>query len=456
MLKTSLRGYQAEGVRRAMEHDGFGLTSEQRTGKTLMSLAIIDLRKPDLVLIITTKKGVDEWNRQIGHHLEVDWPCEIIVSNYEAYSHSSDNRRRTKRRLKAAYEEGFSTFVVCDEAHRIKKRGTRQSRFVRGLADHATYRLALTGTPIAQGLQDAWALFDFLQPGALEHTWAEFSARYLKLGGFRVEDRANPGRTKGTKVVGYRNVKRFDRIFQKYTYRQTFTEARKKEGLGVPKIYRRKHYLQLNPESRRIYSELEEELETFVQDRVISTPIVLTLVMKLQQVTGGYLLDREWNEEDPLVIRIGQEKLEKLNLLLNDIDGKVVICARFRHELDVIEELVSKRGLTYKRIAGGTTFDGKFDTDVIVLQIQSGIAIDLSVSNTYIFYSWDFSYINYEQSRFRVLSFDTKQVNYHYLVAKGTVDEDILESLSKKKDLATLVCDRYRRRHETEQATRGN
>ena len=82
---------------------------------------------------------------------------------------------------------------------------------------------------------------------------------------------------------------------------------------------------------------------------------------------------------------------------------------------------------------------------MIILQVQSGEAIDLSAANTYIYYSWNESLINYEQARFRVQAFDTEQVNYWYLMARDTVDEIKFEAVVKKKDLATLVCDHYRR-----------
>ena len=99
---------------------------------------------------------------------------------------------------------------------------------------------------------------------------------------------------------------------------------------------------------------------------------------------------------------------------------------------------------SWKTISGRSEFDGQFDVDVIILQIQSGEAIDLSAANTYIFYSWNHSLINFEQARFRVQAFDTGQVNYLFLIAEGTVDEDLYTAVVRKKNVSTLVCDRYR------------
>ena len=119
--------------------------------------------------------------------------------------------------------------------------------------------------------------------------------------------------------------------------------------------------------------------------------------------------------------------------------------AHLDQELGVV--VVERQGFTHKTIAGGEKYDNNFDTDIILLQIQSGVAIDLSMSNTYIYYSWDFSHINHEQSKFRVMAFDSDRVNYYYLMAMGTVDEDIYEAVTRKRNLAKLVCDRHRRKN---------
>ena len=50
MIKTELRNYQQEAVEAAQGFDGFALFTEQRTGKTLVSLTLVDQKKPDILL----------------------------------------------------------------------------------------------------------------------------------------------------------------------------------------------------------------------------------------------------------------------------------------------------------------------------------------------------------------------------------------------------------------------
>lgn len=443
MILTSLRLYQESAVSRAILHDGFGLFGEQRTGKTLTSLAVVDHRKPDILLVVCPLKAVLEWQQQIERHLKFDWECQVEVIHYEACCSEKTKRAKFRRRVRNwVQKEKKTVFCICDEAHRIKKRGSFQSRVMRGLGRLVTWRLALTGTPIAQSIKDAWAIFDYMMPGVFGEL-DDFEDRYIKYGGY-----------KNKKIKEYKNQKHFNKIFHRYSDRKTLDEARRAEGKLPVKVKRRKIFVELTRTSRRAYEELEQELETVVNQKKISTPLVLTLTGKLQQLAGGYLIHdtrtpgcRTRHRE---IVPVGEEKTKALAELLFKFcpeDSKLVICARYRHELEVIGLILESQNFTYKFIAGGEKYDNKFDTDAIVLQIQSGIAIDLSLSNTYIFYSWDFSYINHEQSKFRVRSFDTDQVNYYYLIAEDTVDEDIYESLRRKKDLAQMICDKYRRKH---------
>ena len=451
MLKTTLRGYQSEAVRKALRYSGFALFPEQRTGKCLVSLAIADHVKPDIIFIVCPKKALRVWSSEFSKHLDLDWDCYVRYVHFEASAKEAVDRRRYYKLATKWQKQGRSIMVIVDEAHRCKKRGTRNSRFIRTLGKRASHRLALTGTPIAQGHKDAWPIYDFIQPGVFGK-WEDFENRFLM-----IESKEN--RSTGAiykRIVGVQNEEEFNEIFHKYSYRITLGEARKAEGLMPAKIRHRKIKFQLKKQSWIHYDELSLDLETMIRGRVVSTPLVLTLAMKLQQIAGGYLIQDErvpgQRKKKRTVHRIGEEKLAVLLRALRTPElakkDHLVICCRFKHEIARISQLLTEEGVTSKIISGKHEYDGQFDVRVVILQIQGAEAIDLSLSNTYIFYSWNHSLINYEQARFRVQAFDTLQVNYWYLIAEDTVDEDMYLAVVKKKNLATLVCDRYRRKNE--------
>ena len=419
MIKTALRPYQLEAVEKAKPFDGFALFMEQRTGKTLTALALVDFHRPPQLLIICPKRALKVWASELRKHLDADWDMDVLLVNYEQIIDPKRRKALRQHCMKA------DTFTIVDESHRIKRRGSKQSRACRTLGAVSSWRLALTGTPIAQGLHDAWAQFDFLDP-LIFGNWASFEGQYCLKGGF-----------KGRQIIGYRNQPRFERLFHKYSYRKTLKEVQERPVM-IRRIVRQ---VQLEPDALQAYQDLERDLITTVRQRTIETPLVITLVMKLQQITGGFLID-----EDGDALPIGTEKLEELEKVLTATPGRVVICCRFRHELEAIANLLNRLGKSHFTIAGGTEWDGTFETDAALLQVQSGVAIDLSSADLIVFYSWDYSYINYEQTRFRVLSYQRTRVTYVYLMAEDTIDQQIYEAVTRKKNLATLVCDHYRRR----------
>src|SRR5690606_40507975 len=122
---------------------------------------------------------------------------------------------------------------------------------------------------------------------------------------------------------------------------------------------------------------------------------------------------------------------------------RYVVVARYVHEIRAIRRLIERLGRTTQVIAGGTTFSGQLDADVGILQIASGSAIDLAAADSISFFSWDYSYINLDQTKFRVLSFDTDRVTYYWLMVRKSIDETIYKPGTSIENLATLLLDRH-------------
>lgn len=469
MIKKQLRPYQIETVQRWKSRlaDGLGLFHEQRVGKTLPALAIADVERPQRLLIVTTKKGIKVWHKEIDESWDFsDWilstqdftqqQCDYQVINY---SQVVDKRRfnRLKRWLKGAE----SSMMIVDEAHHIKRRGSKWSRRCRALGRYATYRLALTGTPIAQGIWDAWAIFDFLDPSifgkwAITRTTPREGTRPLieVTGGFQHRFLIMDPRW-STKPIGTQNENDFYELFHRHSVRKTLAEVKREAGHKATRIRRSILKAQLSEIERDHYLGLEEDLYTVVHQKRIETPLVITLSMKLQQICGGFIIDEEKNAH-LLDTENGSSKLALLRQTLRTLDRKIkpLIVCRFIHELEQIDRLLREEGRSQvKRIQGGIDFDPTqaITEDAIVLQIQSGEAVDLSVSDTIIFYSLNFSHIDHEQTRFRIRQYFSSKVRYIYLAMEDTIDELILEAVQRKKRLSEVVCDHYRRPIMTEE-----
>lgn len=454
MIRTELRPYQEEARDAAIQHRGFALFPEQRTGKCLISLAIVDHHKPDVLLIVAPKKAILTWETEIDLHLEVDWDCEIYMLTYGEPVKNLKLRQQWYKYSKELVEHGGTFMMIADEAHMIKKPGTAQSRVVRTLGKRSTWNLALTGTPFDKGYEQLWAVFDFINNKQIFGTYDTFKDRYC------VYEQRSGKVKKWLELVGYQNTEEIDAAIEDYTYRVTFNEARKAMGGKPVRIHRKKEMFKLDKKSQELYDELEAELEVTIDDFeegqvTVEADLPITLIQKLQQVCGGFLLHQMripgQKKRRRIVAKIGNEKLDLLMNVCSGIpDEKVVICCRYRHEIKAIRELFDEFQWTYKEVSGSSEWDGVFDTDFVILQVRSGLGFDLSEAATIVFFSWDHSYITFEQSRFRVMNMKTTtKVKYIFLIAEGTIEEEYYEAISRKKDFAGLVLDRRDRQRET-------
>lgn len=434
-LLVSLRDDQTEAVEKAISFDGFGLFMEQRTGKTRTSLAIVAKRHPADLLIVCPKKVIPVWASAIDECLPDYHGIRIRVINFESVW-------RDRKELAAWMENSPRSMMIIDESHRIKKKGSRQSKACRVIAwkrsksyrkvARATYRLALSGTPLAQGLEDAWAQFDFIDPSVFG-TWENFESRYIRMGGY-----FNRQHKKHMEIVGYQNQDEFEEKFHGQSFRTTMQEIRKTPQL----IQRVRVKERLTTVAQVVYDELEAKMEAEVKKKRVSVSIVISLIAKLQQICGGFIKTDEGEE-----IRVhGQKRLMVSKILSKHVNEKVVICAKFLWEIDYIERLVKRLNLTYTVIKGGTQFKGELQTEVAIIQIQSGIGIDLGNADVMVFYSWDYSFINHGQAKARISNFTKRKLLYYYLIMEGTVDEHIYQVVTKKKKLVDVVCDHYRRK----------
>ena len=94
------------------------------------------------------------------------------IPNYDVVITSYALVRRDINKLK---EYNFR-YVILDESQNIKNAMSQTAQAVKKL--QASHKLALSGTPIENKLEELWSVFDFLMPGFL-FNMAEFNARYV-------------------------------------------------------------------------------------------------------------------------------------------------------------------------------------------------------------------------------------------------------------------------------------
>lgn len=428
---------------------------EQGTGKTLVALAVLGRRflagEIKRVLIVAPAAVVPVWTREFEDYADYPfvvkslegptkerikqlaiWPCgdalQVAVLNYEA-----------TWRMEDSLKLWGADCVVCDESQRIKTPSSAQSKCLHRLGKLAKYRMILTGTPVTQGPMDFFSQYKFLDPGIFGNSYTSFKARYAIMGGFEHRQ-----------VVGYRNLPELINKAHSVAFRVT-----KAEALDLPEMVDQSLYCELEPKAGKIYRDLlMESVAELENEKILTAANVLSRLLRLSQLTGGFIGDGEGGTQ-----KVSVSKLNLLALSLHDLlsqGKKVVIFARFTAEITAIRQLLEDQGVDYAYIAGEVKQEKRgpeverFQEDrecrVFIAQTRTaGLGITLTAADTAIFYSLDYSFGDYDQARCRIHRIGQKnKCTYIHLLAKHTVDSKILRALKEKRTIAGDVVDNWR------------
>jgi len=433
--------------------DQSALLMEQGTGKTLSAIAVAGYRfqqkQVKRLLVVCPLSVISVWHNEFFKH--ANFPYRMVD-----LSKKDDNVRANllsvgpSDRLWVAvinYESVWRCpellmkwnpdMVIADESQKIKNAHAKQSKALHSF-NTVKYRMILSGTPVTQNPLDIWSQYKFLNPDIFGKRFRKFRDQYATMGGYG-----------GYEIIGYKHLDELANKAHSIAFRIT-----KAEALDLPPTVDQSIEVELSAETRAVYNQMEKNfLIELENDKTITAPIVLTKLLRLQQLTGGFVPD-----DDKVIHMYDSAKLEALKELLDDLphQKKVVIFARFVPEVKAIEKLVEK--LKRKSVSlygevkdrGGLieSFQNDPTVTIFIAQIQTGgLGITLTAADTVIFYSTTFSFADYDQAKARVHRIgQSRSVTYIHLVTKNTVDEDVLDSLRTKGDMADLVMNRMRKR----------
>ena len=436
--------------------DNSALLMEQGTGKTLVAIAVAGDRylKGEIrrLLVVCPSSVLYEWKRQFEELAGFPYVLHILEGSireraeFLRQTHSQDveglfvvavNYEATWR-LEEELKDWKPDMIILDESQKIKRFQAQQTKACIRIGRHARYRMILTGTPVTQSPLDYFTQYQFLDDRIFGRSFRQFRDRYAIMGGYG-----------GYQVIDYKNLEELAEKVGQIAFR-----VRKDECLDLPDTLDQFRYVQLEPEAGALYDEMSEKaIIRFSEEEQVTAPIVLTELLRLQQITGGFLPVGDG------VRQVSKAKLEALRDVLEDLKdaGKqVVIFARFRPEIEAIAKVAGELGLTAFTLTGETSTEDRgrgirgFQEgriQVFVAQIATGgLGITLTAADTAIFYSADFSLANYDQAKARLHRIGQKRpVTYIHLVVKDSIDEEVIRRLAKKQDLARLVVDELRK-----------
>lgn len=352
---------------------------------------------------------------------------QIAVINYESCW-----------RLESEIAKWKPDMIVCDESSKIKNPQAKQSKALHRLGKLTQYNMILTGTPITNNPLDFYSQYRFLDESIFGASFYSFRARYAIIGGYG-----------NHQIIGYRNMAELVEKAHSVAFR-----VRLEEAVDLPPYIDETRLVTLEPKAKAIYDAIDKESYAELITGEVTTRNVLTRLLRLSQCTGGFIRPDTDND----VQMISKAKLDALEDILDECEEqnkKAVVFVRFIPEIQAIERLLRSKKTTYSIIHGGIADRAeqveRFQTDpnckVFVGQLQTtGMGLTLTAASVAIYYSLDYSYANYQQSRARIHRIgQTKKTLYIHIVAKNTVDGKIMEALRQKGDIAKLLVDEWRK-----------
>jgi SNF2 family DNA or RNA helicase len=467
--KTKPYAHQAKAFFLSRDKLAYALFMEMGTGKTKVSLditAYLYMQGEVTSVLITAPNGVHtQWIlEQIPAHL----PDSV---KYKAFDYTSNLTAERKRALQEVlnYKEGLRILAVniealsgekglafikdflqsdpdnlwiIDESVLIKNPSSSRTKNCLKLAPLAKYKRILSGAPVTKGIEDLYTQFRFLDPDILGHnSFYTFRNRYCVMGGWE-----------NKKVIDYMNVEELSKKIEAWSFR-----VRKSDCLDLPeKVYITKP-VQLTDEQIKLYRELcKEYLAKLSENDHLTVLNGASLIMRLQQLVCGFLPNSEGTHVYHVVPFEKHPRLKAVEDILDLVEGKVIIWARFSHDIYNLQKLLKVLGVscvTYHgetpqvdRAAAVNNFRREDELSPRVFignPAAAGTGLNLAVANTVIYYSNDFNASTRWQSEDRTHRIGmTGSCTYIDLISPHTVDEKILYALKNKKSVSDMIIDR--------------
>jgi hypothetical protein len=440
-----LRGYQKEGLGwlHFLQEFRFGgcLADDMGLGKTVQVLALLAHRaahRPDGVprpsLVVVPKSLVHNWKEEAAR----------FAPDLRVYAHHGVDRVKkvkawekfdlvlttygTLRRDAALFAKGKFDYGILDESQTVKNASTEQAKAVRLL--RTEHRLAMSGTPIENHLGELWSLFDFLNPGMLGNAAV-----------FRNLTSTGIGPNGESRELLSRGLRPF-------ILRRTKSQVAK----DLPEKTEQTVYCDLEKEQRKTYDELRDFYRASLAGKIAEMGwskakiVVLEALLRLRQAAcHPGLIDKKRASES-------SAKLDVLMPQLTETIGdghKVLVFSQFTSFLSIVQKRLDRQGIAYEYLDGKTRdrasrverFQNDPSCTLFLISLKAGgVGLNLTAAD-YVFLLdpwWNPAVEAQAIDRAHRIG-QGKPVFAYRLIARGTVEEKVLELQKTKRELADAI-----------------
>lgn len=446
-IQSTLRPYQKEGIAwlhdRTTNEGAALLADDMGLGKTLQTLSLIHLIKsptlPTLVVCPTSllgnwqaecQKFFPQLNTLILHgpkrkkYFNIANTADIIITSYALIARDLEFYSKTELQT-----------LVIDEASLIRNPDTQAAKALKKIT--ATHRIALTGTPVENAIQDLWSLFHFLLPNYLG-TRKEFQQNYQQPLSSSTPDPAI--------------MKRLRMRVEPFMLRRTKTKV----ATDLPPKIHQTIYCEPTSSQKNTYQQLLKQGIQKTENTNANQPgqahlQILTVLLRLRQAaTDLRLLDPDMDiSADEASSKI--TRLLELLIAAKQGNHRVLIFSQFTSMLSLIKSALINANITFAYLDGTTKdrskevekFQSPNGPDTFLISLKAGgYGLNLTAADTVIHVDpWWNPAVEAQATDRAYRIGQTKPTTVYKLVTTGTVEEKILKLQETKQGLinATLA-----------------
>ncbi len=420
--------------------------SDPGTGKTLVQLALIKHRILEhgvKKILIVCPLGIIEpvWAREIVKFIEnfplpihplnvsVDKACELLEKDLDGVY--IINYEKTWRMQDWLTDFAWD-FVIFDESSRLKTYNAKQTQTCTAIAKGVRFKSIMTGTPAPNTFLELFSQIRIIDDRLFGNSFYAYKAKYFEPSQFNEFDWTI---RRGADA----EIKRLSQVFG--------MAWKKEQCLDLPKLTVQRLDYELSDEQKKAYKTMAEEMVATLNAEEYQASVVLTKILRLSQITSGFIQE---TEGEALQFFKVNPKLNLLMEVLSDIpkERKVIIWAVYHADMENLKGKLGEAAVTYYGAMNAREKNlalDKFinDPDIryfIAHPKSAGMGLNLTVANYSVFYSKDYSFEAYAQSRerFNRPGQELAMTEYH-LVAPGTVDVLLLDALKTKQKINDFI-----------------
>ncbi len=437
-LQAELRDYQIEGFQwlARLAHWGVGgcLADDMGLGKTLQALAVILTRAPDgATLIVAPTSVCANWISeaekfaptlnpiQFGSGdrqklLDSLQPFDMLVCSYGLL------QQEDVAGMLAQVE--WQT-IVLDEAQAIKNMATKRSKAAMNL--QGGFKVITTGTPIENHLGELWNQFRFINPGLLG-SLEQFNQKF-----------ANPIERYQDKQA--RN--RLKKLIQPFILRRTKSEVLDE----LPSRTEVTLHVELSKNEMAFYEALRREaIESLSESDAAAGAKHLQVLAAIMRLRRACCNAKLVTQDTPLP----SAKLEVFGEILDELLGnnhKALVFSQFVDHLTILREYLDEREVSYQYLDGSTPAKARKqrvnafqagEGDVFLISLKAGgTGLNLTAADYVIHMDpwWNPAVEDQASDRAHRIG-QQRPVTIYRLVAKGTIEDKIVDLHRQKRDLA--------------------